>query len=245
MKAPFGSLAARFDALQVRERWLVAAAILGGIVLIGHSLFVAPAQTRARVAERSLSEQQAQLSALNAQMLAMQSPNQDPNVAARAELDGLKKHLAEQAARLALMESSLVPPHQMSGLLEDMIGQRTGLRLISLKTLPVAAALEKKAVAGGVESGNPANASAPTPTPASVPSSVASSVKSSDGLFKHGVEITLEGSYQELSAYLERLEQAKPKLLWSSVSLSAEDHPRLVLTLTVYSLSLERAWLIV
>lgn len=47
------------------------------------------------------------------------------------------------------------------------------------------------------------------------------------------------------TAYLERLEQAKPKLLWSSVSLSAEDHPRLVLTLTVYSLSLERAWLIV
>ena len=55
----------------------------------------------------------------------------------------------------------------------------------------------------------------------------------------------LEGSYQELTAYLERLEAAKPKLLWSSVSLSAEDHPRLVLTLTVYSLSLERAWLIV
>lgn len=243
MKAPFGSLAARFDALQVRERWLVAAAILGGIVLVGHSLFVAPAQTRARMAERSLGEQQAQLSALNAQMLAMQSPNQDPNVAARAELDGLKKHLAEQAARLALMESSLVPPHQMSGLLEDMIGQRTGLRLISLKTLPVAAALEKKTAAGGVESGNPANAS--TPTPAAVPASVASSVKASDGLYKHGVEITLEGSYQELSAYLERLEQAKSKLLWSSVSLSAEKHPRLVLTLTVYSLSLERAWLIV
>ena len=70
-------------------------------------------------------------------------------------------------------------------------------------------------------------------------------VKVADGLFKHGVEITLEGSYQELAAYLERLEQAKPKLLWSSVSLSAENHPRLVLTLTVYSLSLERAWLIV
>ena len=240
MKALFGRLAARFAALQARERWLVAAAILGGIALIGHSLFVAPAQTRARMADRSLSEQQAQLSALNAQILAMQSPNQDPNVAARAELDGLKKQLADQAARLALMESSLVPPHQMSGLLEDMIGRRTGLHLISLKTLPVAAALKKKTVAS-VESGNSGNASVPAPAPALA----ASSVKASDGLFKHGVEITLEGSYQELSAYLERLEQAKPKLLWSSVSLSAEKHPRLVLTLTVYSLSLERAWLIV
>jgi len=34
-------------------------------------------------------------------------------------------------------------------------------------------------------------------------------------------------------------------LLWSGVSLSADKHPRLVLTLTVYSLSLDRAWLIV
>jgi MSHA biogenesis protein MshJ len=228
MKALAGKLAQRYDALQLRERWLVAAAILGAIVLVGHGLFVAPAQTRARLAERSLSEQQVQLSALNAQMLAMQSPNQDPNVAARAELDSLKKQLAEQAARIALMESALVPPHQMAGLLEEMIGRRSGLRLLSLKTLPVAAALEKKAVAGAAESGKPGV----VPT------------KATDGLFKHGVEITLEGSYQELAAYLERLEQAKPKLLWSGVSLSADKHPRLVLTLTAYSLSLERAWLI-
>lgn len=223
-------LAARFDALQVRERWLVAIAVLGGIVLIGHTLFVAPAQTRARLAERSLGEQQAQLAALNAQMQAMQSPNQDPNVAARAELSGLKAQLAKQAGRLTAMESSLVPPEQMSGLLEAMIGRQSGLRLLSLKTLPVAAALEKPATGGAA-----AGQAVATKAPAKVP----------DGLFKHGVEITLEGSYQELTAYLERLEQARPKLLWSSVSLSAENHPRLVLTLTVYSLSLERAWLIV
>ncbi len=230
MKSYLLKLAARFDALQARERWLVAVAVLGGIVLVGHALFVAPAQTRARLAERSLGEQQAQLMALNAQMQAMQSPSQDPNVAARAELDSLKSQLAKQAERLSAMESSLVPPGQMSGLLEAMIGRQSGLRLLSLKTLPVAAALVPPANGGAA----PAQA-LETKTPAKVP----------DGLFKHGVEITLEGSYQELTAYLERLEQAKPKLLWGSVSLSADDHPRLVLTLTVYSLSLERAWLIV
>lgn len=230
MKSYLLRLAARFDALQVRERWLVAVAVLGGIVMIGHTLFVAPAQTRARLAERSLGEQQAQLVALSAQMQAMQSPSQDPNVVARAELDSLKNQFAKQAERISAMESSLVPPEQMSGLLEAMIGRESGLRLLSLKTLPVAAALEKPANSGTVP-GQTVEAKMPA--------------KVSDGLFKHGVEITLEGSYQELTAYLERLEQAKPKLLWGSVSLSAENHPRLVLTLTVYSLSLERAWLIV
>lgn len=229
MKSFLPRLAARFDALQARERWLVAVAVLGGIVLISHGLFVAPAQMRANLADRSMGEQQAQLLALNAQMRAMQSPEQDPNVAARSELAGLKNQLAEQAARLALMEHSLVPPHRMSGLLEDMIGQRTGLRLVSLKTLPVVAALGKKAEAAASAAGT----------------SRAESNKLADGLYKHGVEITLEGSYAELSAYLERLEQAKSGLLWSSVALAAEKHPHLVLTLTVYTLSLERAWLIV
>lgn len=204
-------------------------------MLLGHSLFIAPAQTRSRLAERSLGEQQAQLSALNAQMAVMQSPAQDPDVAARAELAALKTRLAEQAERLALMESSLLPPQQMSALLEEMIGRQSGLRLISLKTLPVAAALEKKTAANIAVPVNDAGAGATTTAPDKV----------TEALFKHGVEITLEGSYQELTAYLERLEQAKPKLLWSSVSLSAENHPRLLLTLTVYSLSLERAWLIV
>lgn len=222
---------ARFDALQMRERWLVAVAVLGGIVLIGHTLFVAPAQTRARMAVRTMGEQQAQLAALNAQIQALQSPNQDPNVAANTELTGLKVHLTVQAERMKALESALVPPDRMPGLLEAMIGQQSGLRLISLKTLPVASAVEK-----------PASASAPATTQSA---EVPAPPSATDGLFKHGVEITVEGSYQELAAYLARLEQAEAKLLWSSVSLSAENHPRLVLTLTVYSLSLERAWLIV
>jgi MSHA biogenesis protein MshJ len=229
MKESWRKLAARYDALLLRERWLIAAAVLGGIVLIGYSLFVEPALQRAQLAERSLTEQRAQLSALQAQSVALQSPEQDPDVAARAELASLKKQLGDLTARLSLLESSLVSPQRMTGLLEDMIGRKSGLRLLSLKTLPLSPLLEKKA--GAEASG--------------AEKSVEKLINTSAGLFKHGVEIRLEGNYQELVAYLERLEQAKLKLLWSNVALAAEQHPKLVLTLTVYTLSLDRAWLIV
>jgi len=159
----------------------------------------------------------------------LQAPGMNPDVAARVEIDALKKQLGELSARLHVMEDSLVPPQQMSGLLEDMIGAQTGLRLLSLKTLPVAPLLDRKAETDEKAVGKP---DVKTEAPAV-------------GLFKHGVEIKLEGSYQDLTAYLQRLEQSKMKLLWSSVSLSADKHPKLVLTLTVYSLSLDRAWLIV
>lgn len=226
MKNQWLKLAARYDGLQLRERWLVAAAVLGAIILVGYSLFVEPAMKRAQLAERNTAESRVLLANTQAQSAALQASSPDPDVAARAELAALKAQLAEMAVRLQVMESSLVPPQRMAGLLEEMIGRKTGLRLLALKTLPVAPLVEKKAT--------PENAAKPA-----VPAS------SSAGLFKHGVEIKLEGSYQELSAYLERLEQSKLKLLWSSASLSAEKHPKLVLTLTVFTLSLDRTWLIV
>ena len=233
MKKQWLQLAARYDALQLRERCLVAAAILGGIVLVGYSLFVEPALKRSHMAQRNAAEYRAQLSSLQGQTVALQSPDRHPDVVAHVELARLKAQLAELAGRLQAVEGALVPPQRMAGLLEDMIGHKTGLRLVSLKTLPVAPLLDKKASAGGNETAKPTEKTAEKEVPAS------------SGLFKHGVEIKLEGSYQELTAYLESLEQAGAKLLWSSVALSAEKHPKLVLTLTVYTLSLDRAWLIV
>ena len=229
MKTAPNKLAARYDALQLRERWLVALGALAGIVLLGYSLFIDPALKTAQLAERNAAEQRAQLAGVQAQMAALQAPGMNPDVAARVEIEAVKKQLGELSTRLHDMESSLVPPQQMSGLLEDMIGKQTGLRLLSLKTLTVAPLLDKKAETDEKAAAKP---EVKTEAPAV-------------GLFKHGVEIKLEGSYQDLTAYLQRLEQSKMKLLWSSVSLSADKHPRLVLTLTVYSLSLDRTWLIV
>lgn len=237
MKEPWQKLAARYDAMLLRERWLVALAVLGGIVFVAYSLFIAPAWTRGQLAERNQAEQRVQLANVQAQLAALQAPERHPDVAARAELEDLNGRLGELANRMKALESSLVPPERMASLLEEMIGRRSGLRLLSLKTLPVTPLLEKKNAGAGDAAGAPGKAGAPAAS--------GKAAGQPGGLYKHGVEIRLEGSYHDLAAYLERLEQSKMKLLWGSVDLSAEKHPRLVLTLTVYSLSLDRAWLIV
>ncbi|SBT03182.1 conserved hypothetical protein [Candidatus Accumulibacter aalborgensis] len=229
MKEQWLKFAVRYDALQLRERWLLAAAMLGGIVLVGYSLFVEPVLKRLQLAERSMTEQRMQISVLQAQRLALQSAEQDPDLVARAELAGVKNQLGEVGGRLEAIESALLPSQRMPSLLEQMIGRDTGLRLLSLRSLPLAPLVDKKT---SVDETAPAK-------------SVDKPANPEVGLFKHGVEIKLEGSYQALLSYLERLEQSKSALLWSSLSLSAEKHPKLVLTLTVYTLSLDRAWLIV
>ena len=166
-----------------------------------------------------MTEQRMQISVLQAQRLALQSAEQDPDLVARAELAGVKNQLGEVGGRLEAIESALLPSQRMPSLLEQMIGRDTGLRLLSLRSLPLAPLVDKKT---SVDETAPAK-------------SVDKPANPEVGLFKHGVEIKLEGSYQALLSYLERLEQSKSALLWSSISLSAEKHPKLVLTQTAVS----------
>lgn len=245
MSALWAKFAMRFNALAERERWLTALALIAVVVFVGEMLVIEPERKRAQAAERSQHEQQEQLAKLTTQLADLQNPANDPDVAARAELEALRTQLAEQHQRLAVFDETLVPPQQMADLLETMIGHNAGLRLISLKTLPAAPLLEPKADKAKEK---PLDGKSPDGKVTSADAVAPSDTNSADarfGLFKHGVEITLEGSYSDLAAYLGRLEQAKSKLLWSSVSLSAENHPKLVMKLTVYSLSLDRTWLIV
>lgn len=238
MKAYLAGLIARFDALARRERWLVAAAILGGALLIGWTLIIDPAQERSRTAVRGIADQRAQLAALAAQTAALQGPGQHPEALAAAELAALKRQLNGLNERFAALQGQLVAPQGMAGLLEDLLGRKSGLRLLSLRTLPVAPVLATEDGAGAASSTSSASSANPV-------TAVAAAAKPAGGLFKHGVELKLEGSYAELADYLARLEKSPQKLLWSSVSLATEKHPTLVLTLTVFTLSLDQTWLIV
>lgn len=61
-------------------------------------------------------------------------------------------------------------------------------------------------------------------------------------LYRHGVELSVEGSYADLLSYLQALEALPQQLLWGSLDLKVEQHPRVVLTLRLYTLSPESAW---
>jgi MSHA biogenesis protein MshJ len=221
MKSWWKKTAAHFDALQTREQCLVAVALIGGIVAFAYSLFIEPHLERARLSERNIVETRALLNEAQAQKALLGAPDQHPDVAARSELEDLKAKLDSLSGRLNVLERALVPPNRVMALLEEMVGVKNALRLISLKTLPA------------------------TPFMGESPDKTGKAGGKNAGLYRHGVEVRLEGSYQDLCAYLERLEKSPIKLLWGSAVLQAENHPRLVLTLTVYSLSMDRTWLIV
>ena len=64
-------------------------------------------------------------------------------------------------------------------------------------------------------------------------------------IFRHGVELTLSGSYLDLHAYLAALERMSTQLYWGKVEMSVSAYPVTTLKLTVYTLSFDKAWLVV
>jgi MSHA biogenesis protein MshJ len=64
-------------------------------------------------------------------------------------------------------------------------------------------------------------------------------------VFRHGVELTLAGSYLDLYAYLSALERLSTQLYWGRAEMVVAGYPVATLKLTVYTLSFDQAWLVV
>jgi len=64
-------------------------------------------------------------------------------------------------------------------------------------------------------------------------------------VYRHGVELTLAGSYLDLHAYLSALEGLSTQLYWGRAEMSVAEYPIATLKLTVYTLSFDQAWLVV
>jgi MSHA biogenesis protein MshJ len=226
MKEQWRRLAARFDALQLRERVV----ILVGVIVVTAMLFdwlaLQPLEARKKRLERQIAEARHNIK-LAEIVLNAQEPIVDADAVKRAYRDALRKQLAEIDQGMQGLQRGLVPPERMGKLLEDMLSGSRGLQLVALRTLPVRR----------LESGETAVAGKPAPKPGAKDTERA--------VFQHGYEITLQGSYAELHAYLSQLEKMPWRMFWGRISVDAEQHPRLRVTLTVLTLSFSKAWLIV
>lgn len=56
-------------------------------------------------------------------------------------------------------------------------------------------------------------------------------------LYRHGVEITLMGSFFDLLRYVEAIERRSAALLWGAVELQAERYPEVGLRIVIHTLS--------
>ncbi|MCF8197366.1 MAG: hypothetical protein K9J42_01270 [Sulfuritalea sp.] len=217
--------AERFAALSRRERSIVAgAAIFGGGFLI-FSLAVDPSLAKARTANRADLAARTEITQLQTQLAMLKLQNADPDAGNRARLGQVKQQLKDVSGRLVQFEEGMVPPARMQSFLEGLLARNRAIELLGLKTLPVTRVGAALAAVAAAQAGA---TSAPE-----------------EGIYQHGIEIRLAGTYNELLNYLAELERMPQRVMWNSVNFAVDTYPRNIMVLRVYTLSLDRNWLVV
>jgi MSHA biogenesis protein MshJ len=222
-------LAARFDALQVRERVLVLAAVVVGTALVFDALALQPLEARKKRLTQQLAESRQGIKAAEA-VLKGQEAIVDPAEVKRSYRDALRKQLAEIDQGMQGLQRGLVPPERMVKVLEEMLARSRGLQVVALRTLP-AQRFETPGAAPLAKAGDKGAKPGPRDPDRTV--------------YQHSFEITLQGSYGDLHDYLAQLEKLPWRMFWGRINVNTEQHPRLRVMLTVQTLSLSKAWLIV
>lgn len=226
MKDILKRLRGRFDALNRRERVFVAFAIWLVVLFVLDAAAIAPLRNKSAAMVKAVADRQGEAARLEAELAGLRGRlAQDPDAQAKQRIAELESRIAAIDAALGEARSRLVPPERMASLLEQVLKRNTRLQLVGLRSLPPETLVKEEK-----PDGKDAASQKEAPPPQGV-------------LYRHGMELTLGGSYLDMLDYVSQLEQLPWKMYWGRLEVKVEEYPRAVLRLRVYTLSMDKAWL--
>ena len=210
-------LAKKYEALSLRERAMVALAVLGGAIFVWHSIFMEPLRRQRLSLDSELAL------ASDAGFIAQSADLTDPrqiNLQRAADLQTQQQSLD---ARIASSASGFVSAEKMVQVLNDVLDRQGRLELISIRNLPVVSLAPPR----------PADPNAETPMLPTTDSGVGQPP------FVHPIELVIDGQYADVIGYLEALEKLPYRFRWSSLELVTTGYPRNRVRIVLSTISLD------
>jgi MSHA biogenesis protein MshJ len=220
-------LASKYESLSLRERALVALAVLAVAIMAWDSLLMQPLRNARLALNDELSS--ASASGFTAQSDDMSDPRQ-LNLRLAAELT---TQLQGLDAKIADTASGFVSSQRMIQVLNDVLEAQGRLELVSIRNLPVVSLVPPVKEETGFE-GAPAEVAAAT---GAEPDALG------EPPYVHSIEIVIDGQYADILSYLEALEALPYKFRWSTLDLSTAGYPRNRVRIELSTLSLDSTWL--
>jgi len=224
MKQYWESTRNKIDDMSLRERTMIFIAAAFVLISLVDVVLLEPLLAKQKSLSTQVVQRQEKMKELQAQIQSMLRAKQgDEHSPLRVRLTQLKQQIQDQDSYLQSRGDRLIEPDKMAGLLRKVLDNNARLQLVELKTLPVSPLIEKSAAAGS-----------------QAPDMQTDTQKQ---IYKHGVQITVRGSYLDLLSYAAALEKLPEQMFWGEAKLSVEKYPDSLFTLTLYTLSLDKTWL--
>lgn len=215
----------RLNERTARERAILCLAAVVLIYTLADATVFGTNYTRLQNANRNTVRLQQEYRQQQQQSQALQLMLQaDPNTPFRQRQKQLQEQLEQGEIELGKIESTLIQPQQAVSLLRDIIKAHPGARISGLKLLspkPIrdphggeAAAVATQATAAGA-----------APAEAAIL------------LWRHDIEVQLEGGYLDILAYVEALERQPWRFTWPQLKIETTAPGRAKATLVLGSYS--------
>jgi MSHA biogenesis protein MshJ len=222
--------------LSQRERWMIFGAGLFAVVGLMDTFLLEPQRAQLAATQQEIVKIQNDTATLTEQMttIANQAAPQPASNVFQHEIDETKQKITSQAADLVKVSSYMVPPQEMVTLLKKLLQKHTDVQVAEMQTLPVVDFIEKQRKQLQTQLDPAAGSSAPV--------NAEEVWKNVPHVYQHAVKVRLKGKYFALMAYAQSLKAIGQTLAWENAELKA-DYPESELTVQVYTLSGENAWL--
>ena len=210
----FAEYDAKFAALSTREKMLIFVSGLVVIVAVMVMLLIEPAIIESLKSNQTIAGLALEVQSLEQQVdIYSQALAEDPDRELKQKIAQLDKRLVRLQDEFSAQLDDLISPRQMPLLIEQVFSQAEGLQLTEMASI------------------SPLNVFEDAPEMQNVP------------LYQHGVKLTFEGRFFAVRDFLSRLEQMTNQIYWRSMAYKVKEYPTAEVTLEVYTLSTEKAFI--
>jgi MSHA biogenesis protein MshJ len=223
----------KIDALSLRDRVILFLIMSVMAVMLVNTIILDPQFAKQKQLSEKIKRDELQISNYRLENEQLNIAGKfDPDVQAKNRLLELKNLLNSAELDVTKLQKNLVKPEHMDRLLEGILKRSKGLQLVSMESLPVLNLMDKQ------ESKDESK-----PESSASTSAVQVATPKEHGVYKHEVELVLEGKYLDMLAYMQTLESMPQQLYWSESEMQVLEYPKARLRLRLFTLSLEKSWL--
>lgn len=208
----------KLNAMSLRERVIIFAAVLGIIIYVWYALMLQPLSKQKALLQAQISEKHSQIDGVEKLIKQVQQGKKvSPRAEKRARIASLKFEIDKLNDRLKHTTGGMIDPTQMTKVLQGILSHISNLSLVSVESLGTKPL---------IDSGDNKVENSPIAQ-----------------VYMHGVRIKFKGGYLDMLNYLKALERQPWRLFWGDIDYDVKDYPEAYGTLDVYTLSLNEGWI--
>lgn len=215
MDRAFKKFSEAFNQREPRERAIIVAAVLLCLFTVWDQLFYTPMEEKLSELESQQARLEAQSQTAQNTLLKTLNASTSPEDDVRQlELSALQSSIERLDSQIQSLDNLAIPPDLMPSMLEKLLSAHKNLKLLSLKnTAPQQVPAEEDPTLGRVK------------------------------IYKHGMQVSLEGNYMATAKYLLDIENLPWTMLFDKLTFKTLDYPNSKIEIELGTVSLSEEWI--